>query len=385
MVASPDLPKQLSRLTRIRPGEHRVVSLYLKIEPRDRAGGKYLIKVKNRIKRALQGLPALGLPRDSREAVARDLHRIQDFLQSPARLPSTQGLAIFACEPLKLFETIPLPRVHRSRLGVDRSPQVREIVSTEDEFGRVLTTVLDRTAARFFEVTAFEAREVADLRGDATRGGKFHGSRRDAPGRGEAEHHNRIRAERQRHLEAVAHRLFELDRAKPVHGIVLAGPGPEAGALTPFLHEYLSQRLMGTTRLNPKHMTAPEVHTATLVVREEYERASERSLVHRLQEGQGRGWAVNGIADTLQALSRGQVRTLVVDADAGGPGYRCADSGRLALESDVCHGEGEPVPVLDIADEAIEEALRQRVDVEVVYDPEARAAVRGLASLLRFR
>jgi peptide subunit release factor 1 (eRF1) len=43
------------------------------------------------------------------------------------------------------------------------------------------------------------------------------------------------------------------------------------------------------------------------------------------------------------------------------------------------------VPVLDIADEAIEEALRQRVDVEVVYDPEARAAVRGLASLLRFR
>jgi peptide subunit release factor 1 (eRF1) len=74
-----------------------------------------------------------------------------------------------------------------------------------------------------------------------------------------------------------------------------------------------------------------------------------------------------------------------VDADAGGPGYRCADSGRLALESDICRGEGEPVPVLDIADEAIEEALRQRVDVEVVYDPEARAVVRGLASLLRFR
>jgi peptide subunit release factor 1 (eRF1) len=143
--------------------------------------------------------------------------------------------------------------------------------------------------------------------------------------------------------------------------------------------------VMGTTRLNPKHMTAPEVHAATLVVREAYERASERSLVHRLQEGQGRGWAVNGVAETLQALSRGQVRTLVVDADAGGPGYRCADSGRLALESDICRGEGEPVPVLDIADEAIEEALRQRVDVEVVYDPEARAAVRGLASLLRFR
>ncbi len=385
MVASPDLPRQLSRLTRIRPDEHRVVSLYLKIEPRDRAGGKYVIKVKNRIKRALRGLPALDLPRPSREAVARDLRRIQDFLQSPARLPSTQGLAIFASEPLELFETIPLPRVYRSRLAVDRSPQVREIVSTEDEFGRVLTTVLDRTAARFFEVTAFGAREIADLQSPATRGGKFHGSRRDAPGRGEAEHHNRIRAERQRHLEAVAHRLFELDRARSAHGIVLAGPGPEAGALTPFLHEYLARRLMGTTRLNPKHATAPEVHAATLVVREAFERASERSLVHRLREGQGSGWAVNGVAETLQALGRGQVRTLVVDADAGGPGFRCADSGRLSLDENECRGEGEPGPVLDIADEAIEEALRQRVDVEVVYDPEARAAVRGLASLLRFR
>jgi peptide subunit release factor 1 (eRF1) len=43
------------------------------------------------------------------------------------------------------------------------------------------------------------------------------------------------------------------------------------------------------------------------------------------------------------------------------------------------------VPVLDIVDDAIEEALRQGVDVNVVYDPEARSAVDGLAGLLRFR
>ncbi len=44
-----------------------------------------------------------------------------------------------------------------------------------------------------------------------------------------------------------------------------------------------------------------------------------------------------------------------------------------------------PVPVLDLVDEAIEDALRQRVKVEVVYDDEARRAVDGLAGLLRFR
>jgi len=41
--------------------------------------------------------------------------------------------------------------------------------------------------------------------------------------------------------------------------------------------------------------------------------------------------------------------------------------------------------VLDVVDDAIEEALRQGVDVNVVYEPEARASIEGLAGLLRFR
>ena len=34
---------------------------------------------------------------------------------------------------------------------------------------------------------------------------------------------------------------------------------------------------------------------------------------------------------------------------------------------------------------ALEEALRQGVDINVVYEPEARESVDGLAALLRFR
>ena len=63
----------LERLTRVRPGKHRVVSCYLKLEPRDRPRGKYLIKVKNRVKHALRRLPRLALERVAAEAVVRDL------------------------------------------------------------------------------------------------------------------------------------------------------------------------------------------------------------------------------------------------------------------------------------------------------------------------
>jgi len=343
-----------------------------------------LIKIKNRVKGAIQGLPRLGLERAAADEVLRDLDRIQEFLRAPGNLPSTQGVAIFACEGIELFETVPLPVVHRSRLAINGSALIRELASVEDEFGRLLTVVLDRTSARFFEVTAYDTRELSGLRADSTRGKRFHGDQDGSGGWGEHTYNNRIREEKQRHYEGIARELFAIDRRHPARGIVLAGTGAEA-AVEPFLHSYLAERLIGTARLNPKEATLASVHAATLAVREGYERASERALVHEMLEGIGTGWGINGLRPTLQALSRGQVRSLLVHADASEPGFRCGDSGRMALTPRECRGEGEPIPVLDIVDDAIEEALRQGVDVNVVYEPEAREAIDGLGALLRFR
>jgi peptide subunit release factor 1 (eRF1) len=329
-------------------------------------------------------MPRLGLDRATQEEVTRDLERIQTHLRSQENLPSTQGVALFACQPIGLFEAIPLPFVYRSRLAVDASPLVRELASVEDEFGRLLTVVLDRTAARFFEVTAFEAVELPSLRAESTRGKRFRGDA-DGPGWGEHTYNNRIREEKQRHYEAIARELFAIDRRHPAHGIVLAGTGSDAAAVEPFLHSYLVERVLGTARLNPKEATPALVHQSTLAVREAWERDAERALVREMQEALGGGWSVNGMTPTLRALSRGQVRALLVHADAGQPGFRCGDSGRLALTERDCGGEGEPTPVLDVVDDAIEEALRQRVDVNVVYEPEARDAIEGLSGLLRFR
>lgn len=377
--------ERLQRLAAVDVGRHRVVTCYQKLEPRDRSRGKYLIKLKNRVREVVQALPRLGLDRAAQEEVERDLERIQDYFRNPGNLPSTRGIALFACGPIGLFEAVPLPFVYRSRLAVDTTPLVRELASVEDEFGRLLTVVLDRTAARFFEVGAYGAAELPGLRADSTRGKRFHGDADGPPGWGEHTYHNRIRTEKQRHYDAIARELFAIDRRRPAHGIVLAGTGAEAAAVEPFLHNYLVERVIGTARLNPKEATPARVHEATLVVREAWERDAERALVREMQEALGSGWSVNGMTAALRALSRGQVRALLVHADAGEPGFRCAESGRLALNERDCRAEGEPIPVLDVVDDAIEEALRQGVDVNVVYEPEARDAIEGLAGLLRFR
>lgn len=370
-------------LLRMKPGAHPVVTCYLKIEPRDRARKKYLTKVKNRVKELEYALPSLRWSKEHQAAIRADFARLLDWLSDPSRLPDAHGVAIYASRGQKLFEVRPLPLVHRSRLAVDRTPLVRELAASAEEFGRLFTVVLDRASALIWEVTAWEAKVVRKVATEVTRGGRFHGpSRFDLTG--EHAYHNRIQNERKRHLEAVARALFEVDRESPGHQIVIAGAGNDAGSLEPFMHNYLADRLIGLARLAPKDATPSTVHQLAMDVRAAHARASENRHVEELREGLGTGWAVNGVRDTLRALGQGQVRTLLVNGDATVAGFRSLATGRLAAGAVDLRADGDVVPTLDVIDDAIEEALRQRVSLDVVHD-EARERIDGLAALLRFK
>lgn len=398
-AADGSVAELIRRLTDIGPTEHWVVSCYLKLEPRDRSRGKYLIKFKNREKALLAGLEARGLTREERQQVARDLERIREHLEHPSALPPGRGIAIFACGPLGVFDAVPLPLVFRSRLVVDHSPLVRELAALDSEFGRLLCAAYDRTAARFFEVSTEGVAELPGLTADdASRTARFHGQssarqerggvRRGTPrgprAPGEHNFNQRIREEKQRHYAMVAQRLFDLTRERGgVRGIVLAGAKADVGAVENHLHPYVADAVIGTTRLNAKAATESDVLDAVLDLRSETERDWERRHLDELKEGLGTGWALNGVTATLAALGRGQVRTLLVDAADQRPGYRCDDDGRLAVSAEACAGAAEPVP--DVLDEAIEEALRQGAHVDVVEDADVRRHVDGLACLLRFR
>ncbi len=366
------------------PVNEPVVSCYLKLEPRDRTRQKYLTKLKNRLKALEYALPSLGWDKRSQAAIRADGERIVDFLGTPSNLPSTEGVAVFASGPRKMFEVRALPRVHRSRLAVDRSPLIRELVAAREDLGRLFTVTLDRATALIWEVTASGARVARKVTSDVTRGGRYHAGSARSDATGEHTFHNRIRDERRRHFEGVARALFELDRASPGHQLVVAGAGSDAGKFEPYLHTYLADRLIGVARLAPKDATAAAVHQLTLDVHAQHARLSESRHVSELQEALGTGWAVNGIAATLGALAQGKVRLLLVRGDASVPGFRSLTSGRLSTLARDLRGDGEVVPCVDVIDDAIEEALRQRVAIDVIYS-DAAEQVDGLAALLRFK
>src|SRR2546429_5641114 len=291
----PAVREAVGRLSTVESGPYEIVSCYLKLEPRDKARAKYLIKIKNRIKQRASDLERRPLDHAQRESVRADLDRLRRYFEEPSRLPAARGIALFVCGALDLFEALPLPHVHRSRLAVAPVPLVRELVALEEEFGTILVAACDRTSARFFAMTAYDVVELPSLTAEATRPGKFHGERQAkrgnmlAGGFGEHNYHMRIRVERQRHYAQVADRIFQIHTQRPLAGLVVAGIGVDAAALLPHLHTYLHDLVLGVVRLNPKRVTPAEVREAALSLREERERAWERAPAQAARDGGGSG------------------------------------------------------------------------------------------------
>ena len=341
----------LHQLAAIEPDRDWIVSCYLPIDRARRLRAGYLTDLRHRMR------AVAGQLRDDRDAILRDFERIETAIADPRSLPGTPGLALFACESRDLLMLVPLPRVHRPRVIVDHLPRLRELRAVEREFGRVIVALIDRVRGRLFEVTAGNAEELPGIAPSATRGGRFHSERGNAPGAGEKEYHHRITKERERHYEAFAARLRELSRGIVIRGVVVAGSQREVAGLLPFLDDSIRQRLMGTARLNVGTATVAQVRQLTFQLSAEHDRTTVRAEVERLLDQVGEGWAVNGVQATTRALSRGQLRTLLVRGDTD------------AAE----------------ADEAIEEALRQDIPVSMVDDPDAGGSIAQLGGFLRFK
>jgi len=248
----------------------------------------------------------------------------------------------------------------------------------------VLAVVLDRAHARFFDVGPSETVELPCLQSPATRGGRFHSDREDAPGRGEHAYHGRIREEARRHMAAIVERLVALEQRDSSLDFVLAGPGDAARSLRGVLPPTLDARVIGTTRLDPALVTPAVVRRTAQQFSEAHDRDLHRALVVAMLEGLGTGRAENGIRPVLRALAQGRARTLLVRADTREPGFRCTQSRRLVLSALECRGEGDPIRLPDILTAAVGDAKRQGASVTLIADREIAKPIDGLAALLRF-
>jgi peptide subunit release factor 1 (eRF1) len=384
-LTAPNVETVVARLARVEVEAPVVLSCYLRLDVQFRQRKLYLAVLKERARALSAQLEARGLGRADLSDVRADLERVLAWAALPGNLPALPGAGIFACRRLGLFEVVPLPRVHRVRVAVDQRPLLHELVDARERLDHYLAVVVDRAHARFFEVAADGTSELPCLQTPASRGGRFRSDRRDSPGWGERHYHNRMASQKHRHFAAVAQEASRLLRAGRLKGVAVMGPSVQAKAMVEFLPDGLRHQLLGIANLNPTAVNPAEVGQATWLLQAGRERADEARLVDALEEAVPKGWAVNGVRETLRALALGQARSLLVPERQDGSGFRCSESGRLVLARAHCRGEGEPVPVPNLVDAAIDEALRQRADVRVIDDPDQAKRLDGLAAMLRFR
>ena len=115
-----------------------------------------------------------------------------------------------------------------------------------------------------------------------------------------------------------------------------------------------------------------------------------RSYAARLMEEQPQlRTASKGLTRVADIKKNKQVKidgeTLYIAEGLAGSGFRCGRSGRLVLARADCGMEGEPEAVRDVADEAVEDALRDGARVVVVPHPLATMPMDGFAATLRFQ
>jgi peptide subunit release factor 1 (eRF1) len=385
MTATPRSNPTIDQLSRLQTDEPEVISCYLQLDPPARFRRRYLVEVKQRAKDLLNHLEARAEARSLRERVSNDLDRLVEWLSAPERLPPLPGVAVFVSQRLGLFSVVPLPRVHRNRLALERFPVLHQLIDARETLGHYLAVLVDRNHGRFFDVSAGGVEELPGLAPRASRGGKYRSDRHDAPGWGEHDYQMRLRTEAQRHHAAIGDTVARTAQARPIAGIAILGPSEHCQGVAGFLPRSAAKLLLGVARLNPTAATLDQVARATWLLQGQLERQDEAKLVEDIEEGVPTGWATNGARDTLRALALGQVRTLVVPDPQTGGGYRCAATGRLVLAPSDCRGEGSPEPIVNLVDAAIDDALRQRADVVVVDDPDLIGRIEGLAAVLRFR
>lgn len=375
----------LERLTQAETAEPGVVSCYVRLDRSARHRRLYLVDLLNRIRDLERGFDLRGIGADRQRAIHADIEKIVRRLARLEELPDLPGIAVFACSELDLFEVVPLVRVHRNRIDVDTRPLLHELLDAQETLGHYLAVAIDRQRARFFHVAAAHTEELTALVPVAHRGGRFTTDRQDAPGWGEHRYQQRIEAEKHRHYASTAREIGRLLAARPYRGIAIFGPKEHAEALHGFLPARLERLCLGTAKLNPTAVTPAQVSRATWQLQWLGERRDEAQLLDRISEGVPNGRAVNGMRDTLRALARGQVRELLVPDTVTASGFRCRETQALTTTRAECRGSGEPVPVPNLIDHVIEDALRQHVQVIVIDDPRIASMIDGLAATLRFQ
>ncbi|HEV2724342.1 MAG TPA: Vms1/Ankzf1 family peptidyl-tRNA hydrolase [Thermoleophilaceae bacterium] len=367
---------RVRRLSERRADRRVVLSLYLDLDPSEFATPPARSSaVRSLIDEAGKQIEGADLGKDEVKALRSSLERAKSFLEADLPTEGVHSVAVFAAEPLDLFETLALAQSLPTRIAIGRAPLVGPLVvaGSAESYGVVL---VNREMGRLLRGDGSVLREVADVRTDV------HGQHQQG-GWSQPRYQRTIENEVQDHLREVAGMVSrEFDR-QPFQRLVIGGPEEVLAGLRSELRTDLAERLAGYLDVDVSDASPDDVLAAMRPALEAQQHRREEEVLERL----GAPLTASGTAAVLKALNERRVETLLIDEARREPAAVCTTCGSLAPAGiATCPADGSPLEqVEDLKEPALELALRQEARVMPVrVRPDELRAAGGIAALLRF-
>jgi len=289
------------------------------------------------------------------------------------------GLAVFASGD-ELWQTIALPLPVTPQAYYMEKPYVRVLSDVKDRLSPYVVALLDSESLRLFEVTAGVIHTGSETSGEEIK-------RHKQGGRSAARYQRREDNLALHNLKQAAQMIQDYCQDKNCGRLILAG-NPEAMAqIKELLPKHLLTQMIGEFAADME-ATPKEILTRSLGIVAEADEAQERKIVSDAITAAAKGGTgVVGLADTLYALHRAQVWTLLIEENYHAPGYVCGNCGFVAAEkADKCPfcDQEAIVETPDVANRAIEKALQTGADVNIVRQNDELSRAGGIAATLRY-
>ena len=307
-------------------------------------------------------------------ALESALERTRAFLERELPTDGANAVAVFASQPVDLFETLRLPRSVRSRVAIGRSPLVGPLARLE-RVERWCVALVSRRDARIFRGSPDGIHEIEQIH-DTVFG------QHDQGGWSQARYQRGIEKEKDDHLKNTAEALMRHFKRRPFQRLITGGPREVVADFEQKLHGYLRERLAGRIEVDVDTATPDQELQAAQPRFEELERERESEALERLGERGARG-----LGEVLPALNERRLELLLLEEQFSAPGAQCPECGWLgpADEKRCPVDDSELVPVDNLSDAAIELALQQSAGLLAMrHNPEALRQHEGIAAVLRF-
>ncbi len=370
--------ERLRELARFRPDGHKVLSLYLNLDPsefptpRDRT-----VEIESLLDSVEAELRENSLSHAQREELKQDLNRVRVWFRNEFDASGTRGLALFAASGADLFEIVRLPVPVPSEAVIDDSPFIEPLTAAPGSDGYCVL-LINRQIARILVGGRGGMREIARIVDDVHR---WH----DQGGWSQARYQRGILKETQDHIKHAADELFKHFKQGTVQRLIIGTQDELRGEVEGHLHSYLRERIAAWCELDVVHSTPAQVAGKVAGVIEKDESEREREWLDRLRSEVGRNArGVTGLKDTLEALNMRRVETLLIQNGFRAPGFATADSHFLSTEGGTSPEGQELQAREDVIEPAIESALEQSAEIVVVRHHHDLEALGSIGAVLRY-